>query len=203
MGSRSPLWRLIALAGALGLGACASIVEGTSQNVTVTTDPAGAICKLSRDGTELAVVNPTPGSVRIGKSKDDVSIRCEKAGHQSGFAGLGSEFQGMTFGNLIFGGIVGVAIDAGSGAMHVYPETVVVILPPEKFPTAAERDAFFDRQKTRVGDAAAAQIAKIAQQCGRDEMSRISCEEQTKKIEAARDTEIARFESQRQIARVN
>ena len=109
----------------------------------------------------------------------------------------------MTSGNIIFGGLVGVAIDAGSGAMHLYPETVVVVLPPEKFPSESERDSFFQRQKTRVSDNAAAQITKVTQQCGKDEPSRLSCEEKTKRIEAARDAEIARFKSQRQIARVN
>ena len=184
------------------LGACASIVEGTTQTVTVNTDPAGATCKLNRGTTVVAVVNPTPGSVAIDKSKDDVSVICEKDGHQSSATAFGSEFQGMTFGNIIFGGLIGVAIDAGSGAMHKYPSEVTVVLPPNKFATAAERDAFFERQKTRVRSEADAEIAKINQQCGKDEPSRMACEEKAKKIDALREEKFSRFESQRLIARV-
>jgi hypothetical protein len=63
---------------------------------------------------------------------------------------------------------VRVAIDAGSGAMHKYPAAVTVVLVPNKFATAAERDAFFERQKARVRSEADAEIAKINGQCGKD-----------------------------------
>ena len=42
---------------------CATLTKGTSQTVTVNTDPTGATCTLTRDAKPLAVINPTPGSM--------------------------------------------------------------------------------------------------------------------------------------------
>jgi len=41
-----------------------------------------------------------------------------------------SSFKGMTFGNILFGGITGVGVDAATGAMHEHPPTVTVRLKP-------------------------------------------------------------------------
>ena len=54
------------------LSGCATIMEGTGQSVTVSTDPAGAACTIDRAGTRLGQVNPTPGSLHIDKSKNDL-----------------------------------------------------------------------------------------------------------------------------------
>ena len=132
------------------LGACATIIEGSDQTVTVITDPPGAVCNLDRDGITMAVVNSTPGTVTVDKSMDNIGVICKKDGHFDGASFLSSDFQAMTFGNIIFGGVIGVAIDAGSGAMHEYPESVTVVLAPESFSSANDRDAFFDRQRTRI-----------------------------------------------------
>ncbi|MDE0342079.1 MAG: translation initiation factor 2 [Deltaproteobacteria bacterium] len=113
------------------LGACASIVEGTDQSIAVSSHPSGAICILEREGGQIGVVNPTPGTVRIEKSTEDIMVRCSKPGYQDGIGVLVSEFEGMTAGNIIFGGVIGLAVDAGSGAMYYYPSSIMVDLPPE------------------------------------------------------------------------
>src|SRR4051812_10109461 len=118
---------------------CASIVEGTDQSVTVQTSPSGASCELKRDGTVIGVVNPTPGTITVDKSKNDIAVICKKDGYQDGSGAFSSEFQGMTFGNLLFGGIIGVAVDASSGAMHEYPASVTVVMAPNSFANSAER----------------------------------------------------------------
>ncbi len=125
--------RVLLLVGLVALSACASIVEGTEQSVTIMTEPSGAACKLERQGVVVSLVNPTPGTARIGKSKENVTVLCDKDGHESAAAPLASEFQAMTFGNLIFGGIIGVAVDAGTGAMNKYPDSVSLLPPKSVF----------------------------------------------------------------------
>ena len=39
---------------------------------------------------------------------------------------MASEFQAMTFGNILFGGLIGVVVDAASGATHEYPPLVTI-----------------------------------------------------------------------------
>src|SRR3546814_17704285 len=89
----------------------------------------------------LAVVNPTPGTVQIEKSKDTITVRCKKEGFFETAETLDSEVQGMTFGNILFGGIIGVAVDASSGAMNQYPSSVTIALVPESFTSTKRSEA--------------------------------------------------------------
>jgi hypothetical protein len=45
---------------------------------------------------------------------------------QEAAGNLASEFQAMTFGNTLLGGIIDIAIDAASGAMHQYSDSVTI-----------------------------------------------------------------------------
>jgi hypothetical protein len=65
---------VLAVLAAVALSACSTIVEGTTQNVTVMTEPSGANCGLRTSQGTVAVVNPTPGTVQLSKSKEDVSV---------------------------------------------------------------------------------------------------------------------------------
>jgi hypothetical protein len=140
----------LAAFGLMGLTACSSIVEGTDQSITVITNPAGASCNLERQGTSIAVVNPTPGTVNVDKSKHSIAVLCSKPDHETSAGTLASSFEGMTFGNILIGGIVGLAIDASSGAINKYPESITITVPPVSFPTAKARDAFYNSLKTEV-----------------------------------------------------
>lgn len=106
--------RLLATAALAALVAltsgCATITKGTNQTVTDDTDPTGAVCTLTREAKTLAVVNPTPGSVSIGKSSTPIAVVCKKPEFLDAAGTLTSQFQAMTFGNVLFGGLIGVAV---------------------------------------------------------------------------------------------
>lgn len=105
----------------------------------------------------------------------------------------------MTFGNIIFGGIIGVAINAGSGAMHEYPESVTVVLSPKSFSSANDRDAFFDRQRERIGREAGEAVEKLRQSCDQKTQN---CGGLERAINEARDAELRELERQREAARI-
>ena len=46
----------------------------------------------------------------------------------------------MTFGNILIGGLIGVVIDASTGAMLKYSDSVTFVLVPVEFATASDRD---------------------------------------------------------------
>ena len=184
----------------LMLGACATIIEGNDQTVSVITYPPDARCELIRDGNAVAFVNPTPGTVSLEKSSADIIVRCAKDGHFDGLATLSSSLQGMTFGNLLFGGIIGVAVDASSGAMHEYQASVTVVLPPKRFANTKARDAFFDRQMRRIETEAAAAITKARKVCRRDEQD---CDALVKAINAERDAKLQELAAQKESAEVD
>jgi hypothetical protein len=110
--------------------ACSTITTGTTQAITVTTDPPGATCQVQRDGQLIGVVNPTPGSLTIGKSTRDMVVNCTRSGNLPGSNTVQADFQPATLGNILLGGVVGIVVDAASGAMGTYPPSVAVVLPP-------------------------------------------------------------------------
>lgn len=113
------------------LSGCASIVNGTSQVVSVETrDKAqqivGASCKLD-NGKGVYFVT-TPGTVTVHRAYDDMTVKCEKENIEPGLAAIKSTTKAMAFGNIIFGGVIGAAIDAGSGAAYDYPTLISIIM---------------------------------------------------------------------------
>ena len=63
----SHLYRAAALAALLLLPACASITEGHTQKLTVSSNPVGAECTLTRNGEVIAKVT-TPGQLLVDKT---------------------------------------------------------------------------------------------------------------------------------------
>lgn len=113
----------LAILVALSCG-CATITSGTSQTIAVETEKsnvpvAGASCRIV---TSKGVWNlVTPATFEISKSSDDAKISCEIAGEPKGEAIAKSGFKSNTVGNVLIGGIIGIGIDAMSGAMWAYP----------------------------------------------------------------------------------
>ena len=183
---------------AAAVAGCATITKGTDDLVTIDTDPGGAQCFLFTENKQIAVINPTPGSIKIPKSKKDLSVRCEKDGYFPTEGVIASSFQAMTIGNVLFGGIIGVAIDAGSGAMHKYEEGVSITLIPESFSSAEERDGFFDTLRADYLAGYDAAIVKIEDKCE----AAGTCESQLEDAEESRDTRLAKIETMRAEAKI-
>ena len=112
------------------LPACATLTTGTNQTITVITEPTGAVCQLRRSGEVVGIVNPTPGTIQVSKSSREIQISCTRAGHGEGVGTLAPEFQAMTLGNILIGGLIGIVVDASSGAVAQYPSTVTIALAP-------------------------------------------------------------------------
>jgi hypothetical protein len=127
----SNLLRSVAVGGvlAVGLSGCASIIEGTTQSIAITTPPAdGAKCVLtSSEGTYYVT---TPGNVTVHKAKNDLAAECNKDGFQTAKATIPAHFNGATAGNVIAGGIIGIGIDAATGANFNYPATFAIAMTP-------------------------------------------------------------------------
>jgi hypothetical protein len=113
------------LALGVAVSGCATIIQGTTETVSVTTLPEpGAQCKLTNSqGTWYLT---SPGSVTVHKTKTNLTVDCTKAGFADGHAVASSRFGGTTFGNVIAGGLIGVTVDAASGANFYYDSPISV-----------------------------------------------------------------------------
>lgn len=127
---------LLACVGLL-LSACASIVEGTTQEIVVNTTPEGAYCKLLREGMPIGQIASTPGGVTVKKTKHSIVMECTKEGfHKLTFYNK-SDVENAAFGNIILGGGIGWIIDSSSGADNKYTSPINVSMVPLSLPAPA------------------------------------------------------------------
>lgn len=110
------------------LPACATVVNGTSQDVVVSTSPPGAACAVDRAGARLGVVQQTPGSLHVEKSKNDLTVTCDKPGFQSAAVTRSPSFSLVTLGNLVIGGAIGIGVDFATGANYRLPSDIQLAL---------------------------------------------------------------------------
>jgi len=125
---KSPLLLLLII---ISLPNCASIVSGRNQTVSITTTSKGApvnnaYCQLSNPHGQWYTSN-TPSSVFIRKAYGNMSINC-KTDSMVGNVTFKSSHEGIVWGNIIIGGLIGFAIDAGTGAGFSYPQTMNIEL---------------------------------------------------------------------------
>lgn len=107
----------------------------------------GANCRVTSDKGTWNLV--TPATFEIPKSSSDARIICEKPGEPKGEAVAKSSFKSNTVGNVLIGGIIGIAVDAMTGAMWAYPVRWMVKLGvPDQF--LYNSDIFAGRDKPTV-----------------------------------------------------
>ncbi len=124
-------WLLVAiLAASLVAGGCATVTRGTTQAWSVDSVPSGAVASLS-NGERCEM----PCALTL-KRKYPFSVEVCKAGYRavhttvvSGISGAGAT--GMA-GNVLVGGVIGIGVDAASGATKdLTPSSLLVQLVEE------------------------------------------------------------------------
>jgi len=115
-------------------------------------------------GTRIGAIPVTPGSIRLDKSKNDLSVTCSKEGFQTATVAHAPSFGGATFGNIIAGGVIGVVVDAASGANYTYPDDIRIEMAavPTFPPMAQQVPSFMPGTPIRLLPAAARSDAQPA-----------------------------------------
>ena len=109
---------------------CATLTRGTTQTIAIHTPGApGAQCMLSSSSIASQTL-VTPATITLEKGMDSIAVRCRKECFQDGTGVVVSSMEAMTAGNLLVGGVIGLGVDAASGAMNKYsPETGIFMAP--------------------------------------------------------------------------
>lgn len=112
---------------AIGITGCATIVHGGGkQRMTIDSDPTDATATI--DGTTKL---QTPASIKLKRNKDH-TIVFEKPGYEIAQTLIHHEISGWVFGNILIGGLIGVAVDFGSGgAYKLDPDSTMMTLTPK------------------------------------------------------------------------
>ena len=122
-------WVIVLMVGLIPLLiSCASIITGTSQQVSIKSDPSGAKFTVDPGGLQ----GTTPSVVTLPKGKG-YTVTAVKEGYEKATQSIGTSFNGWFFGNLFIGWIIGMIIDVADGAyMNLDRESVYFILEPKK-----------------------------------------------------------------------
>lgn len=116
---------MIIVLGMSGMG-CATIVNGTTQKISVSSDPPGATVTV--DGNE---VYTTPATIKVSRKRDHV-VTIAKEGFATEQIPLIRTLSGAVAGNILAGGLIGWGVDAISGAQFkIMPKTITVSMKPD------------------------------------------------------------------------
>lgn len=129
------------------LSACAVIMDGTDQQITVATTPPGASCDLTKNGMTIGQIPSTPGSALIEKTKYDIWVNCKKAGYQDANHLDPSGIDWWTAVDIVLLAPGWWAIDSIVGADNKYHSPVTIALPP--LPAAAPGQPVITTTPTR------------------------------------------------------
>lgn len=125
---KTTVW-LIALAALLTTG-CSTIIRGTTEEFSITSDPSGADIRLSNGMTCV-----TPCLLEV-KRRPGFTVTARKDGYEPAEAVVTSSVSGggggAMAGNIIFGGLIGGAVDATNGSLNkLEPNPLHLILRPD------------------------------------------------------------------------
>jgi hypothetical protein len=121
------------------VGGCASVARGTTENISILSTPPGAEATVS--GLDVPTACMTPCSVVV-KRNADISVAFQKEGYAPQTVQLTKEIQSTGAagfaGNVLIGGLVGMGVDAYTGAATDHkPNPVAVTLEPIAPPAPA------------------------------------------------------------------
>lgn len=138
---------IVALAATLG--GCASVTRGTTENISITSTPSGAEATIT--GLDVPTACITPCAI-VAKRSADITVSFAKEGYQPEIVPLTKEIPATGAagfaGNVLAGGLIGMGVDAATGAAQDHkPNPVIVTLKPVVAPAAAPRRAPRPRAK--------------------------------------------------------
>ena len=103
----------------LFLVGCGTIIHGGTQDVSVTSEPSGATVEV--DGSEIGETPVTQSLDRGSQHTVEISMD----GYESEQISIRKSTSGWVWGNIVFGGLIGLAVDASTGGMYKLTPTQV------------------------------------------------------------------------------
>jgi len=121
----------------LALSGCASIFNGQTQTVTISSAPDGATVSVTNRAGVKIHSGTTPVTVTLrrgaGYFKSEIyTVSLSKDGHADKQLTITGAVSGWYIGNILVGGLIGMlAVDPVTGAMYSFPDTLTGTLEPK------------------------------------------------------------------------
>lgn len=91
---------------------CASIMHGTTQKIGISSSPTGAAVSINNKA-----LGSTPLFADLKRSEEHI-VTIELPGYEKTQLTLTKSVSGWVWGNIVFGGLIGLAVDAISGGLY-------------------------------------------------------------------------------------
>lgn len=118
------------------LASCATIFNGSTTDVEITSVPPGAAFTSDHGG----VSGTTPMTVTLGNGKKPVHYTFTMDGYNSLLHSDKGSLSGWVIGNVIFGGIIGIVIDVVGSNAYSHHDIEAVMVPVGGFPEPEPQD---------------------------------------------------------------
>lgn len=96
----------------IALASCATIMHGTGQKLDIMSTPGGAKVFVDKQSQGM-----TPVEAKLSR-KDHHFVRLELEGYEPFETTITRKVSGWVWGNIVFGGLIGLAVDAISGGLY-------------------------------------------------------------------------------------
>jgi hypothetical protein len=135
---RSTIRILALLPLAVGAAACATIIHGTSEDVNINSTPTNVAVSVDNHP-----IGQTPVVYKMTR-KDDHTVTLTLDGYQATTVPVTRSVSGWFFGNILIGGLIGIAVDAISGGMYTLkPEQLQAALAKDGTAARVEKDGLY------------------------------------------------------------
>jgi hypothetical protein len=130
--------RLTLAVAALTFSACASIMHGTSQDVGISSSPTGATITIDSQPPAQ-----TPYIAHLSRKNNHI-VRVVMDGYAPAAMTLTRSTSGWVWGNIVFGGLIGLAVDAMTGGLYnLSPAQLSATLASQKASIAPTKDGIY------------------------------------------------------------
>ncbi len=119
------------------LSGCATIMGGSTSEVTIDTEPSNATCYI--EGKNYNEKITTPETIEVSGKSGTLRLTCEEEGYKTETSSISTNMNGWFIVNgvwyfTIIGipiAVIGAVVDTSTGAVSEYPEEYTQILHPE------------------------------------------------------------------------
>lgn len=132
------------------LSGCATIIKGSRQEVNFASTPSEAEFTILDNKTGQAVhTGVTPQIVTL-KRKKSYTVRFEKSGFKTREIPISKGVNGWIFGNVVFGGLIGIIIDSANGSVFALKDVNAALQEDAVAMQIRSIDSLTEEEKARL-----------------------------------------------------
>jgi hypothetical protein len=153
---------------ALFSGGCASIVHSGNRSIDINTEPVGAKATMSKPDGSIVSVQTTPCTFSLDPRRgyfkgQSYTLKLELSGYKTTQVELHTELSGWYFGNIVFGGLIGlIIVDPLTGSMwNLAPDKIDQPLSSSQAALIREHKGFVVVLASQITDNERKQMVRI------------------------------------------